>query len=45
MFQFTHYTDRPVRLYLIRAANIMHVLAKCKFFSDFFTLLHYTVRM
>ena len=27
MFQFTHYTDRPVRLYLIRAANIMHVLA------------------
>ena len=30
-------TDRPVRLYFIDGANIIHVFSKCKFFANFFS--------
>lgn len=32
-------TDRPVRLYFINDANIIHVFSRCKFFANFLVAL------
>ena len=38
-FRLSGVTDRPVRLYFINDANIIHVFSRCKFFANFLVAL------